>query len=73
MVSSVMTVGKKLVAFDKVTLAAGEKKTVSISLQKDDFALINANCEKVVEPGEFVVMAGKSSKDEDLLKVNVVL
>ncbi len=72
-VSSVMTVGKKLVAFDKVTLAAGEKKTVSISLQKDDFALINANCEKVVEPGEFVVMAGKSSKDEDLLKVNVVL
>ncbi len=72
-VSSVMTVGKKLVAFDKVTLAAGEKKTVSISLQKDDFALINANCEKVVEPGEFVVMAGKNSKDEDLLKVNVVL
>ncbi len=72
-VSSVMTVGKKLVAFDKVTLAAGGKKTVSISLQKDDFALINANCEKVVEPGEFVVMAGKSSKDEDLLKVNVVL
>ena len=72
-VSSVMTVGKKLVAFDKVTLAAGEKKTVSITLQKDDFALINANCEKVVEPGEFVVMAGKSSKDEDLLKVNVVL
>lgn len=72
-VSSVMTVGKKLVAFAKVTLAAGEKKTVSISLQKDDFALINTNCEKVVEPGEFVVMAGKSSKDEDLLKVNVVL
>lgn len=72
-VSSVMTVGKKLVAFDKVTLAAGEKKTVSISLQKDDFALINVNCETVVEPGEFVVMAGKSSKDEDLLKVNVVL
>jgi len=72
-VSSVMTVGKKLVAFAKVTLAAGEKKTVSITLQKDDFALINTNCEKVVEPGEFVVMAGKNSKDEDLLKVNVVL
>ena len=72
-VSSVMTVGKKLVAFDKVTLAAGEKKTVSISLLKDDFALINANCEKVVEPGEFVVMAGKSSKDEDLLKVSVII
>lgn len=72
-VSSVMTVGKKLVAFDKVTLAAGEKKTVSISLQKDDFALINANYEKVVEPGEFVVMAGKSSKDEDLLKVSVII
>lgn len=62
-----------MVAFDKVTLVAGEKKTVSISLQKDDFALINANYEKVVEPGEFVVMAGKSSKDEDLLKVSVII
>lgn len=72
-VSSVMTVGKKLVAFDKVTLASGEKKTVSIALQKEDFALINANCETVVEPGEFVVMAGKSSKDEDLLKLTVTL
>lgn len=72
-VSSVMTVGKKLVAFDKVALAPGEKKTVSITLQKEDFALINAKCETVVEPGEFVVMAGKSSKDVDLLKVNVVL
>lgn len=70
-VSSVMTVGKKLVAFDKVTLAPGEKQTVSITLQAEDFALINANCETVVEPGEFVVMAGKSSKDEDLLKITV--
>lgn len=72
-VSSVMTVGKKLVAFDKVTLAPGEKRTVSIALQEEDFALINANCEMVVEPGEFVVMAGKSSKDEDLLKLTVTL
>lgn len=72
-VSSVMTVGKKLVAFDKVALAPGEKKMVSITLQKEDFALINAKCETVVEPGEFVVMAGKSSKDEDLLKVDVIL
>ena len=72
-VSSVMTVGKKLVAFDKVTLAPGEKRTISIALQEEDFALINANCEMVVEPGEFVVMAGKSSKDEDLLKLTVTL
>ncbi len=72
-VSSVMTVGKKLVAFDKVTLSPGEKKTVSITLQEEDFALINANCETVVEPGEFVVMAGKSSKDEDLLKISVII
>lgn len=72
-VSSVMTVGKKLVAFDKVILAPGEKKTVSITLQAEDFALINANCETVVEPGEFVVMVGKSSKDEDLLKITVAI
>ncbi len=72
-VSSIMTVGKRLIAFRQITLAPGEKQTVTINISRDDFALINANCESVVEPGEFILMAGKSSKDEDMIKITVVL
>ena len=72
-VSSVMTVGKRLIAFKKINLTPGEKQTVTITLSREDFALINAECEAVVEPGEFILMAGKSSKDEDMIKLTVTL
>ena len=72
-VSSVMTVGKRLIAFKKINLTPGEKQTVTITLSREDFALINAECKAVVEPGEFILMAGKSSKDEDMIKLTVTL
>lgn len=70
-VSSVMTPVKKFVAFTKVKLAAGESKTVSLPLTRESFSLINAKEQQVVEPGEFLLMAGHSSKDEDLLTLSV--
>ena len=70
-VSSVMTPVKKLVAFTKVTLNAGESKRVSLPLTRESFSLINAKEQQVVEPGEFLLMAGHSSKDEDLLTLSV--
>lgn len=72
-VSSIMTVGKRLIAFKQITLAPCKKQTVSIPISRDDFALINADCKAVVEPGDFVLMAGKSSKDEDMIKITVTL
>ena len=68
-----MTVEKRLIAFKKVNLAPGEKKAVTITLSREDFALINAECKAVVEPGEFILMAGRSSKAEDLIKITVTL
>ncbi|MDO4838404.1 MAG: glycoside hydrolase family 3 N-terminal domain-containing protein [Clostridia bacterium] len=70
-VSSVMTPVKKFVAFTKVTLNAGESKTVSLPLSRESFSLINAKEQQVVEPGEFLLMAGHSSKDADLLTLSV--
>ena len=35
------------------------------------FSFVNANCRRCVEPGEFEIMVGSSSKDEDLLKIVV--
>ncbi len=71
--ASVIRPVKQLIAFTRVDLAPGETKTVAIQLKQMDFSLINRDEQRVVEPGEFVLMAGHSSKDADLLKLNFTL
>ena len=73
LVSSVMTPVKNLIAYKQVELAPGETKTVEIQLERMDFSLVNRREERVVEPGEFMLMVGHSSKDADLLKVKFAL
>ena len=60
---------KQLKAFRHVTLKAGESRRVSFDLSKDDFAMLDADLHKVVEPGEFTVMAGAASDDIRLQSV----
>ena len=72
-VSSVMTPEKKLVAFSRVSLEPGECRKVEILLAREDFALVNTRCETVVEPGAFTLMAGSSSRDEDLTCLRVMI
>jgi len=72
-VSSVLTPVRRLIAFKQVELSAGESKDVEIRLSKDDFSLINAKCERVLEPGEFILYAGHSSKEEDLISITIKL
>jgi beta-glucosidase len=69
-VSSVMTPVKRLIAFKRVCLSAGETKRVLIQLEREDFSLVTADEKRVVEPGEFTLMVGFSSKHEDLLTVS---
>ncbi len=66
--SSVTTPVKELKGFQRVELAPGEKKRVQIELSYERLALVNRNLETVVEPGEFEVLVGGSSRDKDLLK-----
>jgi beta-glucosidase len=66
--SSVTTPVKELKAFTRVSLKPGESKTVRLEVPYAQLALINQNEETVVEPGEFEVMVGGSSRDGDLLK-----
>ncbi len=68
-VSSVMTPVKRLIAYQQVMLNPGETKTVHFEFDKMDFSLVNRQEQRVVEPGEFILMMGHSSKDEDLLTV----
>ena len=72
-VSSVMTAVKNLAGFERVTLAPGQTKNVSIVLDDDAFSIILPDSTKIIEPGEFEIMAGHSSKDEDLIKITVIL
>lgn len=66
-VSSVLTPDKRLIAFRKVTLGPGECRTVTFAFDAADFSLVNRREQRVTEPGEFELMAGHSSRDEDLL------
>lgn len=54
---------KRLRAFQKIDLKAGETKTVTFSINKSDLAFVNAQLKTVTEPGDFKVMIGNKSAD----------
>lgn len=54
---------KALKGFERVTLEAGESRTVRVTLGPDAFSLWNRQMEEVVEPGLFDIMAGPNSRD----------
>ena len=66
--SSLTTPIKELKAFERIELEPGEQKTVWLSVPYDQLALVDASGAWVVEPGDFEVMVGSSSRDADLLK-----
>ena len=68
-VSSVTRPVKELKGFQRIELAAGETRTVEIPITTDALAFHDINMDYVVEPGEFAIMVGTSSRDEDLQTV----
>ncbi len=61
--ASVVPYVKVLRGFERVTLEPGEQKTVRFTLTPEDLRIMGPHMEWVVEPGEFKVMVGSSSKD----------
>ena len=72
-VSSVTRPVKELKGFRKVFLQPGETKTVSFDLGPAALAFHDVRMREVVEPGEFAVMVGTSSRDEDLQTVTLTV
>jgi beta-glucosidase len=70
-VTSATWVNKALKGFARVHLAPAEKKTIQVELPWDAFQIVDANGRNVVEPGEFEILVGPSSRDRDLLKVTL--
>ncbi len=65
-VSSVTRPVKELKDFRRVSLKAGESKTVSFEVGKEALAFYDLDMNYVVEEGSFKIMVGGSSRDEDL-------
>ena len=62
-VSSVTRPVKELKDFARISLAAGETKTVTFRITPQKLSLINREMKRVVEPGTFQIMVGGNSVD----------
>ncbi len=71
LVSSVTRPVKELKGFKKVFLQPGEMKTVALNITPDSLAFYGLNKKFAVEPGDFEIMVGSSSRDADLQKVTL--
>jgi beta-glucosidase len=70
-VASMVRPIRELRAFRKITLAAGEKKTVTFSLGFEELAFYNAESKLVVEPGKFTVAVGASCYTGNAVTIEV--
>lgn len=61
--SSVTTYEKNLAGFERVYLKPGETKEVKFQIDRKHLELLDSDMKWVVEPGDFVIMAGASSED----------
>jgi beta-glucosidase len=68
-VSSATRPVKELKAFRKIFLQPGETNTVAFEITPEQLAFYDIQMKRVVEPGEFEIMVGNSSRDGDLQKV----
>ena len=60
---------KELKGFSKVWLEPGETTTVALAITPDSLSFTGLDMRRAVEPGEFDVMVGTSSRNGDLTTV----
>ncbi|HET7259560.1 MAG TPA: glycoside hydrolase family 3 N-terminal domain-containing protein [Candidatus Acidoferrum sp.] len=70
-ISSVTRPVKELRGFRRITLDAGEARTVEFTLGFDELSFLNRDMRRVVEPGTFKIMVGGNSVDLMETKLNV--
>lgn len=60
---------KELKGFRRIVLNPGETRTITFEITPELLAFYDARMEYIVEPGDFEIMVGNSSRDADLQKV----
>jgi len=73
LVTSVTWVNKVLIAFARITLAAGERREVRLTIPPERLSLVDAYERRVVEPGEFEISVAPSSSETGRLKTRFVV
>ena len=73
LVTSVTWAVRELKAYRQVTVPAGESVTVTLELPAADCSLVTADGRRVVEPGDFELLAGPSSREHDLLRAKFTI
>ena len=68
--SSITRPVKELKAFQRVSLKPGESKEILFELNKSAFAYYDSEMNYIVEAGDFDILVGNSSRDEDLKNSN---
>jgi beta-glucosidase len=71
--SSVTRPMKELKGFRKIFLQPGETRAVGFDVTPELLAFYNVDMKFVVEPGEFQIMVGNSSRDRDLQSITLVV
>ena len=71
LVSSVTRPIKELKAFQRVTLAPGESKTLTFSLAAEAFRMWNIAMRRVVGPQHLDIMVGPNSVDLQTVRLNI--
>jgi beta-glucosidase len=71
LVSSVTRPIKELKGFARISLNSAETRSVALEITPDRLAFYDIDMNYVVEPGEFEIMVGNSSRDADLQKVTL--
>ena len=69
LVSSVTRPVRELKGFQRITLEPGQTRTVALEITPESLAFYDVNMEYEVEPGQFEIQVGNSSRDGDLQKV----
>jgi len=65
-VTSYSWTDRELKAFQRVELEPGETKTVGFDIPVSECTIVNSDANRIVEPGEFEVLIGHSSRRKDL-------
>lgn len=67
LITSVTWAEKELKAYRQVALGPGETTTVTLEVPADSCSLVDARGQRVVEPGDFALLVGPTSRSADLL------
>ncbi len=73
LVTSASWADRELKAYRQIDLAPGEARTVDLALPVSTCTIVDAQGRRVVEPGEFELLVGPSSRTDALLRARFTL